>query len=178
MNETVKLCECGCGLPSPIAKQSNTATGYIRGQGKRFIAGHHIRPGFRSGPRQYQVAVAKRYRAVWVAKGKNMLIHRARAERALGKPLPKGAVVHHVDFSRSDDAPLVICQDEAYHKLLHWRMRVREAGGNPNTDKVCAACRAPKPRESFRFAKSQPYGLGSYCRECYKLQLAKRRRVA
>lgn len=66
--------------------------------------------------------------------------HRVRAELALGHPLPKAAHVHHVDGSKSDTAPLVICQDAAYHRALHMRMRVQKAGGNPWSDRVCGRC--------------------------------------
>lgn len=41
--ETAKLCECGCGEPAPIAKQSRRDRGWVKGQPKRFIAGHHPR---------------------------------------------------------------------------------------------------------------------------------------
>lgn len=34
------LCECGCGQPAPIAAQTNTKLGYVRGQAQRFIRGH------------------------------------------------------------------------------------------------------------------------------------------
>ena len=34
----IKLCECGCGLPAPIAPK--TGRGYIKGQPKRMIRGH------------------------------------------------------------------------------------------------------------------------------------------
>ena len=46
------------------------------------------------------------------------------AERALGKYLPTGAVVHHVNVDRRNNAPtnLVICENQTYHKLLHVRM--------------------------------------------------------
>ena len=54
------------------------------------------------------------------------------AERALGKPLPAGAEVHHVDENRrnSVNTNLVICQDRAYHQLLHVRTRAFRACGN------------------------------------------------
>jgi hypothetical protein len=75
--------------------------------------------------------------------------HRLRAERALGKPLPPNAIVHHADGSQRDDASLVICQDQAYHLLLHVRARVLRAGGNPNTDRICYTCKMVKPITAF-----------------------------
>lgn len=35
-----KLCECGCGLPAPVAKQTDTRSGHIKGKPMRFILGH------------------------------------------------------------------------------------------------------------------------------------------
>ena len=81
-------------------------------------------------------------------------LHRLRAERALGKPLPVGAIVHHADGSKSDESPLVICQDQAYHMLLHARMRIIKAGGNPDTEAMCSACQRPVSLESFWRRKS------------------------
>lgn len=57
--------------------------------------------------------------------GSRRYLHRLRAERALGKPLPGKVVVHHADGSKHPNAQLVICQDQAYHMLLHARMRAR-----------------------------------------------------
>ncbi len=52
--------------------------------------------------------------------------HILKAEKALGRPLPKGAVVHHMNRKPWDnDTPLnlVICPDQGYHLLLHRRMK-------------------------------------------------------
>jgi hypothetical protein len=40
----VKPCECGCGLPAPIAEETNRKLGWVKGQPKRFIHGHSLRP--------------------------------------------------------------------------------------------------------------------------------------
>jgi hypothetical protein len=36
----VKLCECGCGQPAPIAKWNDKRKGAVKGQPQRFIHGH------------------------------------------------------------------------------------------------------------------------------------------
>jgi hypothetical protein len=36
----MKLCECGCGNPAPIATHTRSAWGYVKGQATRFIQGH------------------------------------------------------------------------------------------------------------------------------------------
>lgn len=38
----VKLCECGCGKPAPIATGNHSKYGWIKGQAKRFIRGHWL----------------------------------------------------------------------------------------------------------------------------------------
>lgn len=108
--------------------------------------------------------MAARYKASWY-EGKVVMVHRQRAQRALGRPLPPKVVVHHADGSTSPDAPLVICPDQRYHKLLHQRMRVLERGGRPNTDAYCSACAQIKPKPEFRIrrASGEP---NSECRKC------------
>lgn len=66
--------------------------------------------------------------------------HTIVAERALGKPLPAGAEVHHVDENRLNNSPtnLVIC-DRAYHLLIHRRMEALKQCGNANW-KRCPYC--------------------------------------
>lgn len=40
---SIKLCECGCGQPAPIAKRTHARSGHIKGQPVRFIKGHSQR---------------------------------------------------------------------------------------------------------------------------------------
>jgi hypothetical protein len=39
----VKLCECGCGKPAPIAEMTNVKRGYVKGEPRRFVAGHNFK---------------------------------------------------------------------------------------------------------------------------------------
>lgn len=128
------------------------------GCGERPIVGTFLRGHNRLGWRRPRLQTVKGYRFV----GRKQL-HRLRAERALGKPLPLGAEVHHADGTLSDDAPLVICQDRAYHALLHARMRVVRAGGNPNTERVCGTCKVVKSLVSFTPRAAE-------CRGCRNLK--------
>lgn len=94
-------------------------------------------------------------------------MHVVRAERALGKPLPKGAVVHHADGSIDEHGPLVICQSQGYHRHLHMRMRIKAAGGNPNTDRFCRYCKLLKPITAFvKLSKPETW----HCLECSRLK--------
>ena len=82
-------------------------------------------------------------------------VHVKVAENALGKPLPEGADVHHVNESRSDNRPgnLVICQDSAYHKLLHRRKRAISAG-YPAHYLKCPFCKNYDAPENLRKTKT------------------------
>lgn len=100
--------------------------------------------------------------------------HTAMAERAIGRPLPTGAQVHHVDGNKKNNAPsnLVICQDQAYHRLLHVRAATVRAGGDPNTHKACRDCGSVKPFSDFhrrRLCLSD--GLQAICRTCKKARM-------
>ena len=101
--------------------------------------------------------------------GETKLVHRIRAEKALGKPLPRKAVVHHADGSTDANAPLVICQDQRYHFLLHVRERVLRAGGDPNTQRICWRC---KELKTFKEFYKDPLKTASQCRKCTDKQRA------
>ncbi len=96
--------------------------------------------------------------------------HRIIAARVLGKPLPEKAQIHHWDGNGRNNANsnIVICEDLAYHKLLHRRQRIKSLGGNPNTDSWCSFCKAIRPLEQFWFRKSGPSKgrATTYCKLC------------
>jgi hypothetical protein len=60
----------------------------------------------------------------------------------LGKKLPGGSVVHHVNENGLDDSNnnLVLCEDASYHRLLHLRTAALKATGNPHARR-CRFCK-------------------------------------
>jgi hypothetical protein len=93
------------------------------------------------------------------------------AEKALGRYLPDGVEIHHVDENPANNSPsnLVICPSKAYHKLLHYRARILKMGGNPSTHAHCSTCNLLKPFAEFNAAKSsKSTGVQKQCRQCQR----------
>ncbi len=159
------LCQCGCGAPTSRARQSHTQKGYVKGEHVRYRYGHSGRVG--------TATVYSSIGGYQDAKRAHVVV----AERALGKALPAGAVVHHVDENGLNNAPsnLVICQGRGYHALLHVRTLVVRAGGDPNTQKMCRSCGIAKPFELF-YRRRLSGSLLSSCIECNRAVNAKRYR--
>lgn len=94
--------------------------------------------------------------------GRRVFVHVLIAEKALGKALPPNACVHHADGNPGNNAPsnLVICPDQAYHSLLHRRMRAKKACGHADW-RCCKICKQWAPPESLAI-----YGYDAMHREC------------
>lgn len=73
--------------------------------------------------------------------GKQRSEHILTAESAMGKPLPKGAVVHHFDLDNKNNSNenLVVCT-QSYHMEIHRRQRANDACGHPDWRK-CPICK-------------------------------------
>ncbi len=70
------------------------------------------------------------------------------AEKALGKELPAKAIVHH-----HTPTQLVICQDQAYHLLLHARTKALKECGNPDLRK-CIYCGRYDAQTELKYYRS------------------------
>lgn len=155
MTLSAHLCECGCGQQTKIATRDRANRGWTRGHPMPCLIGHR-----RSG------ANPKGYKQQSDG-GRGREIHRVLAERAFGRALPPGAEVHHVDGDIGARQPrLIICQDRAYHRLLHRRARVVKAGGNPNTQRFCYRCRTVKDVMHFSVNRARVDALNLECRSC------------
>jgi len=148
MKNQKHLCECGCSLETGISKRTYGSRGIRKGDPYRFLPGHNHRGmkgplsavwnGGRFKTRGYvKILLPEHPRAI---RG-YVLEHVLVCEKALGKPLPKHAVPHHVNEQKSDNDPsnLVICENCSYHLLLHVRTRALKACGNP-TFRKCVRC--------------------------------------
>lgn len=93
------------------------------------------------------------------------------AEKILGRPIGKN-IVHHVNGDHTDDSPgnLMILQNQKEHRLLHARMRILRAGGDPHTHKICGGCKQVKLHAEFCKSAYELFGLAHECRDCAKIR--------
>lgn len=164
-------CACGCGQPTKVR----------RGKPNRFVFRHNARlTGERH--RNWRGGEPVQIQGYWYASignGKRRRAHVLIAEKAMGRPLPPKAQVHHVNEDRGDNANgnLVVCQDAAYHQLLHLRKRALDATGDPSMLR-CRFCGAYDRPENLTIlaGKSRAAGLAQH-RPCHTMREAERRQM-
>lgn len=115
--QPIKLCECGCGQPAPIAAQTIVKLGYVKGEPVRYIRYHFMRRHWHSTEHFWsKVDKSAGPDACWVWRGssrgdrygaikwrkKLWMAHRLSYTLAYG-PIPDGMDVLH----RCDNPPCV-----------------------------------------------------------------------
>lgn len=167
---TKGLCECGCGQKTNLARQDDKKRGYIKGEPVRFVRGHQGNLGKYRGGKAFhscgydQTLVKDHPRA---DQRGYVSDHVLTCEKALGKFLPDGAIPHHVNEDKKDNGPgnLVICQDRAYHNLLHQRIRSLKACGHASWRK-CPYCQKYDDPKNMLGSKSRVFYVTMYHSDC------------
>lgn len=151
----------GCG-------EKHIARGYCQNHYRVFM--RHGTPTPTKKPRKVHTATGG-YQFVTIDR-KTTYIHIQVAERVLGKPLPTGAEIHHINGDPQDNRPanLVICPNHEYHMLLHQRERALDACGNADW-RPCRMCGHHDDPQTMRPSRKQ-----FYHREC-AAELSRRRRA-
>lgn len=105
--------------------------------------------------------------------GKSKYEHQAIVEKAIGRRLPSTARIHHVDENRLNNSPsnLVVCPNDAYHRLLHLRTEALNASGNANFRK-CTHCQKWDDPSNLKF-----YGQQVVHGKCHNRYFNERRRA-
>ena len=106
-----------------------------------------------------------------------ILEHRLIAERVLGRVLPLGAEIHHLNGQKSDNTPsnLVICENHAYHMLLHRRQHALDACGHAGYLR-CRHCREWDSPANLKVFERPKVGVDAYHKTCHTE--AERKRLA
>lgn len=168
------LCDCGT-VAVVIGGNLRMGTTSSCGCGKKGSAHHNWSGGKRPDGHGYiKIVVPGHPRAGYE---NTVLEHVIVAEKALGRYLPKEHPVHHHDRNPSNNvnANLVICENASYHALLHRRMLIVEAGGDPNINKLCPACKCVLIRElDFNRSRASIDGRFSLCKRCVSARQAKK----
>ena len=103
------------------------------------------------------------------------------AEKAIGRLLESNHPIHHVDGDTANNCNdnLVICENQAYHKLLHQRQTALRECGDANALR-CDICHSFERQEEIRYY-SYGKGPGRYgrhlsCNRDYVRRYAERKR--
>lgn len=152
-------CQCGCGRKTTIIRQNNSSRDLIKGMPRRYIHGHN-NANHRKYPTRKVLGHPRSNPSGYVQE------HILLAEKALGKPLPAKAVVHH----HTPDQ-LAICQDQAYHLFIERRTRAYRACGHADWRKCWICKQWDDPKNLY----IQPNKSQANHRHCHAAEMNKRK---
>lgn len=182
-DQTIKLCECGCGQPTKPARQSNTKIGNIKGQPQRFVKNHH-----NGRPPRTDVWERIKRSSVWdgeclvwqrntvlggygriVIDRRKVLVHRAVYEYFNG-PIPEGLTIDHV---RARGCHSRACCNPSHLEVVTFRDNVLRGSSFAAKNARATHCPSGHPYDE---ANTRWYEGRRYCRQCHTINGRKRRR--
>jgi len=171
------FCHCGCGSKTTISTINCKTHNRTKGEPLKYIHHHffkkHKYPHFRSDNHKWKNGEYRDSRGYSYIKDPAhahadcrgyVLKHVKIAASVLGKALPEKTVVHHVE--KNNDHKLVICQDNAYHRLLHQRELALKLCGHANWLK-CEYCAQYDDPLNMWLRKNRRSGQHRDCRNTY-----------
>lgn len=167
------FCQCGCGQKTNKVKWSDKSKGLVGGNYYRFVKGHGNSvinwPKKRISLGRLHIYRPDHHRAM---SNGYVFNHILVAEKAICRPISKKVDIHHVDLDKLNDANsnLVICENRAYHGLLHQRTRALEKCGHANYLK-CQYCKKYDAPENIKVSSKSKYHPS--CKNKYELNRRK-----
>jgi len=150
-NQRIWKCQCECGnttfvtaynLVSGHSKSCGCMKGKAKKSGYKHISNGYVMIKMPTHPHSDHHGYVREHVIV--------------AEEIFGRKLNHPEHVHHADGDEMNNTPsnLVICNDMAYHKLLHKRQRALSSCGNVNWLK-CSYCKKYDAPENMYIRKDK-----------------------
>lgn len=173
----VRVCECGCGQPTLLARQTDPAKGWVHNQPLRFLLNHHqvkmrgqrgpSYKGFKRTHAGYILRLVPEH--PYASKRGYVAEHRLVMEQHLGRYLEPHELVHHRNEITNDNRlENLEVMSHAEHMRYHKAKRptlpraiAARPGAWSNDYDECVACHTTE----------HPYGGRGYCKPCYYLQI-------
>lgn len=95
-------------------------------------------------------------------------LHRWIIERVLGRKLKPKEIVHHINYNKLDNRKcnLLVCPNQAYHRLIHARTDYINKGVHPETHHFCSTHQEFLPKDLFPKNKNEWNGVNHNCKSC------------
>lgn len=99
-------------------------------------------------------------------------LHKYVVEKTIGRELKQHEVIHHINYDKTDNrrCNLLLCPNQAYHKLVHARTDAINSGVDLNIQHKCSSCKEVKTKDSFNISKTRWNGLNEYCKVCRSIK--------
>ena len=159
----IKMCECGCGLVvknrfrrGHQIRVKNPSSGLFGQNSKSWKGGRYC-----NDQGYWMILIPDHPRST---SNGYVREHIAMAERALGKPLPEKAQIHHYGCVTNNNK-IVICENQEYHRLIEMRQDALKYSGKARNRK-CKFCQRYDSPENLHITQSPPHGWNIHHQSC------------